>query len=245
MKRFAALFDRLDASTSTRAKTAALAEYFAAADPADAAWAAWFLTGHRPRQAVPSKRLRLWAAEAARIPLWLFEECFDEVGDLAETIALVLPPPAGASDLALSEWIENRLLPLRDLGEAEQKARLLSYWDALGGTGRFVFNKLITGNFRVGVSALLVMRAIAQASGVEAKVVAHRLAGDWRPGPALWASLVDTAQAATARSHPYPFFLAHPLEGGPEQLGPREEWLAEWKWDGIRAQLIRRGEATA
>jgi DNA ligase 1 len=245
MKRFAALFDRLDASTSTRAKTAALAEYFAAADPADAAWAAYFLTGHRPRQAVPSKRLHAWAAEAAKIPLWLFEECFDNVGDLAETIALVLPQPTGASDLALSEWIENRLLALRDLGEAEQKARLLSYWDALAGTERFVFNKLITGNFRVGVSALLVMRAIAQAFGVDAKVVAHRLAGEWQPGAALWASLVDTAAGETARSHPYPFFLAHPLEAGPEALGDRDAWLAEWKWDGIRAQLVRRGEATA
>jgi DNA ligase 1 len=245
MKRFAALFDRLDASTSTRAKTAALAEYFAAADPADAAWAAYFLTGHRPRQAVPSKRLHVWAAEAAKIPLWLFEECFDNVGDLAETVALVLPPPAGASDLALREWIEERLLPLRDLGEAEQKARLLSCWDALAGTERFVFNKLITGNFRVGVSALLVMRAIAQAFGVEAKVVAHRLAGEWQPSAALWASLTDTAAGETARSHPYPFFLAHPLEAGPEALGDREAWIAEWKWDGIRAQLVRRGEATA
>ena len=245
MKRFAALFDRLDASTSTRAKTAALAEYFAATDPADAAWAAYFLTGHRPRQAVPSKRLHAWAAEAAKIPPWLFEECFDNVGDLAETIALVLPPPTGASDLPLSTWIEERLLALRDLGEAEQKARLLSYWDALPGTERFVFNKLITGNFRVGVSALLVMRAIAQAFVIDAKVVAHRLAGEWQPSAALWKSLVDTAEGETARSHPYPFFLAHPLEGGPEALGEREAWLAEWKWDGIRAQLVRRAGASA
>jgi DNA ligase-1 len=119
MKRFAALFDALDASTGTRAKTDALAAYFAATDARDAAWAAWFLTGHRPRQAVPSRRLHAWAAEAASIRLWLFEECFDNVGDLAETIALVLPPAHHASDLPLHEWIEERLLPLRDLAEAE------------------------------------------------------------------------------------------------------------------------------
>lgn len=245
MKRYAALFDELDASTSTRAKTAALRAYFTAAAPEDAAWAAWFLTGHRPRQAVPSKRLHQWAAEAAKIPLWLFEECFDDVGDLAETIALVLPPPAGTSDLPLREWIEERLLPLRELGEAEQKARLLSYWDALAGTERFVFNKLITGNFRVGVSALLVMRAIAQAFGIEANVVAHRLAGEWQPSGAVWASLVDAAAGETGRAHPYPFFLAHPLEGDPAALGERDAWLAEWKWDGIRAQLVRRAGASA
>ena len=245
MKRFAALFDALDSSTSTRAKTAALAEYFATAEADDAAWAAWFLTGHRPRQAVPTKRLHTWAAELAQIPLWLFEECYDAVGDLGETIALVLPRARHASDIPLHAWIGERLLPLRELAEAEQKARLAGYWDDLAGTERFVFNKLITGNFRVGVSALLVMRAIAQSFGIDAKVVAHRLAGEWSPSARLWEQLVDAASGETQRSHPYPFFLAHPLEGDPTQLGAREEWLAEWKWDGIRAQLIRRGETTA
>ncbi|HUI98905.1 MAG TPA: ATP-dependent DNA ligase [Usitatibacter sp.] len=245
MKRFAALFDALDASTGTRSKTDALAAYFSAADPRDAAWTAWFLTGHRPRQAVPSRRLHAWAAEAASIPLWLFEECFDNVGDLAETIALALPPPAATSDMPLHEWIEERLLPLRDLAEAEQKARLLACWRDLGGTERFLFNKLITGNFRVGVSALLVMRAIAQAFGVDARIVAHRLAGEWSPSAGTWRAIVHDAHGETDRSSPYPFFLAHPLEGEPQALGSRDEWLAEWKWDGIRAQLIRRGAATA
>lgn len=245
MKRFAALFDALDASTSTRAKTDALARYFGAADARDAAWAAWFLTGHRPRQAVASRRLHAWAAEAAGIPLWLFEECFDNVGDLAETIALVLPPARRASDLPLHRWIEDRLLVLRDLAEAEQKERLLACWEELEGTERFLFNKLITGDFRVGVSALLVMRAIAQAFGLEPKVVAHRLAGEWSPSAQTWRVIVHEAQLETDRASPYPFFLAHPLEGDPRSLGDRDEWLAEWKWDGIRAQLIRRAGATA
>ena len=245
MRRFAALFDALDASTGTRAKTAALAAYFAAADPRDAAWAAWFLTGHRPRQAVPSRRLHAWAAEAAGIPSWLFEECFDNVGDLAETIALALPPPARVSDRPLHEWVEDRLMPLRDLPEAAQKARLLASWDELEGTERFLFNKLITGNFRVGVSALLVMRAVAQAFDLDAKVVAHRLAGEWSPGAEAWRELVHATRVETDRPSPYPFFLAHPLAGEPQSLGDRGEWLAEWKWDGIRAQLVRRGEASA
>jgi len=245
MKRFAALFQEIDSSTGTKAKTQALADYFRVADAKDAAWAAWFLTGHRPRQAVPTRRMVAWAAEMAALPLWLFEESYDAVGDLAETIALILPPAVNASDLPLTTWIEERLLPLRELPEAEQRARLESYWRELDGAERFVFNKLITGNFRVGVSALLVMRAIAQAFGVDPKVVAHRLAGEWRPSQALWKSLADEAAFEADRAHPYPFFLAHPLEGPPAQLGPREDWLAEWKWDGIRAQLIRRGGVTA
>ena len=245
MKSFAALFEAIDSSTSTRAKTAALAQYFTNAQPRDAAWAAWFLTGNRPRQAVPTRRMAAWAAEAAKLPLWLFEECYDAVGDLAETITLILPPPNAQGDEPLSVWVEERLIALRELGEIDQRERLESYWAQLEGTQRFVFNKLITGNFRVGVSALLVVRAIAQVSGIDAKVISHRLTGEWWPSEAAWANLIGAASIETDRSNPYPFFLAQPLEGGAETLGDREEWLAEWKWDGIRAQVIRRDEVTA
>jgi DNA ligase-1 len=245
LKKFARLFEAIDSSTSTKAKTAALSEYFATAAAQDAAWAAWFLTGHRPRQAVPTRRMVAWASEMAKLPLWLFEESYDAVGDLAETISLILPPPTRESDLPLSVWIEERLIPLRELGEAEQRARLESYWCELDGTERFVFNKLITGAFRVGVSALLVMRAISQAFGLEGKTVAHRLAGEWWPTAEFWTSLVSGEKVEADPTSPYPFFLAHPLEADPATLGAREEWLAEWKWDGIRAQLIRRGDVTA
>lgn len=245
MRKFAQLFEAIDSSTSTKAKTTALAHYFATAQPRDAVWAAWFLTGHRPRQAVPTRRMASWAAELAGIPLWLFGESYDAVGDLAETIALVLPEPAASSDLPLSVWIEERLLPLRECPEAEQRTRLEAYWKELDGTQRFIFNKLITGGFRVGVSSLLVMRAIAQAFGLDARVVAHRLAGDWSPSEALWESLEAGAEGEVDRAKPYPFFLAHPLDGEPARLGERSEWLAEWKWDGIRAQLIHRPGVTA
>ena len=245
MKRFASLYEAIDSSTSTKAKTAAMAEYFATADPRDAAWAAWFLTGHRPRQAVPTRRMHQWAADEAGIPLWLFEESYDAVGDLAETISLVLPGARHGIDEPLHLWIEERILPLRELGEEEQRLRLREYWSAQEGVERFVFNKLITGAFRVGVSGLLVVRAISQAFSLDPKVVAHRTAGEWWPTPEAWARIVSGEQVETHSSHPYPFFLAHPLEGDPAQLGEREDWLAEWKWDGIRAQLIRRGETIA
>ena len=245
MKRFGELFEAIDSSTSTKAKTTALADYFARAGARDAAWAAWFLTGHRPRQVVPTRRLVAWASEMAGIPEWLFAESYDAVGDLAETISLILPAATNESDLPLHAWIEDRLMPLRDLGEADQRARLESYWHEPDGTQRFVFNKLITGNFRVGVSALLVMRAISQAFNVDAKVVAHRLTGEWWPSEETWRQVIDPSAEGTDRANPYPFFLAHPLEAAPETLGARDDWFAEWKWDGIRAQLIRRGEVTA
>jgi DNA ligase-1 len=246
MKRFAALYAAIDSTTGTKAKTDAMAAYFSSAAPRDAAWAMYFLTGHKPRQAVPTKRLHLWAAEAAGLPLWLFEESYDSVGDLAETIALVLPPPAeGAGDDPLHKWVEERILPLRELPEAEQKQRLLDCWARLGPQERFVFNKLITGAFRVGVSELLVVRALSAVSGVDPKVVSHRLMGDWSPTEEAWRRVVEPGEAAIDRAHPYPFFLAHPLDGDPQALGDRNDWLAEWKWDGIRAQLIRRGEVIA
>ena len=245
MKRFAAMFEALDSSTSTRAKTAAVAGYFAHAEARDAAWAAWFLTGHRPRQVVPTRRLATWASEIAGLPLWLFEECYEAVGDLGETITLVLPEPRGASDLPLHAWVEERLVPLRDLAEAEQRARLEGYWNELDATQRFVFTKLITGNFRIGVSATLATRAIAQAFGLDTKVVAHRLMGEWWPTAEMWRSTIDAGSIETDKSNPYPFYLASPLEAAPDTLGDRDAWLAEWKWDGIRSQLIRRGEVTA
>jgi DNA ligase-1 len=241
MKAFADLYATLDSTTRTNAKTDAMVEYFSSAAPRDAAWAAWFLTGHKPKQAVPTKRLHVWAAEAAGLPLWLFEESYDAVGDLAETIALVLPPRAGGdSEAPLHQWIEERVLQLRGLPEAEQQARLLACWAELDATGRFVFNKLITGAFRVGVSQLLVTRAVAAVSGIDAKTIAHRLMGEWPPSEAAWQALISEEGGEMALSKPYPFFLAHPLEGGPEKLGARDDWLAEWKWDGIRAQLVKR-----
>jgi DNA ligase-1 len=245
MKRFAQLFQALDSTNSTRDKTAAVAAYFAEAAPRDAAWAAWVLTGNRPRQAVPTRRLAQWASEMAGLPLWLFEECYESVGDLGETIVLVLPPPAAASDEPLHVWVEERLLALRDLPEKEQRARLESHWNELDTTQRFVFTKLITGNFRVGVSATLAIRAIAQARGLDPKVMAHRLMGEWSPGEAFWRRAIDADATQTDRSSPYPFYLASPLEGEVQALGAREEWLAEWKWDGIRSQLIRRGDLAA
>ena len=245
MKRFAELFETLDSTNSTRVKTAAVAAYFAAAEARDAAWAAWFLTGHRPRQVVPSRGLATWAAEIAGLPPWLFEESYEAVGDLAETIALVLPPATSASEVPLHRWVEERLVPLRELSAAEQRARLEQYWRELDGTQRFVFNKLITGNFRVGVSATLATRSIAQAFGLDTKVVAHRLMGEWWPTEEMWRALIDAGSIETDRSNPFPFYLASPLEGDVRALGDRAEWLAEWKWDGIRCQLIRRGEVTA
>ena len=245
MKRFAQLYAAIDSTTATNAKTDALVAYFSGAKPRDAVWAAWFLTGHRPRQAVKTRNLHTWAAGIAGLPLWLFEESYDAVGDLAETIALVLPDPTATDDTPLHVWIEERLLPLRELGETEQRARLTEYWASLEGTERFVFNKLITGAFRVGVSGLLVVRAIARTFELDPKVVAHRLAGEWFPTEETWQRVIGADQQETHAAHPYPFFLAHPLEGDPAKLGDRAEWLAEWKWDGIRAQLLRRGEVVA
>ncbi|HEX8199793.1 MAG TPA: ATP-dependent DNA ligase [Isosphaeraceae bacterium] len=244
MRAFAALYLALDATTKVNEKVAALRRYFAAAQPADAAWAVYFLIGRRPRQVVPNKRLRAWAAEEAGIPEWLFDECHDAVGDLAETVALLLPPPDRGSDLPLHHWVEHLLLPVRDRGEAEQRRAVLDAWRGLDGPQRLVWNKLIGGSFRVGISQPLVTRALAESCGVEPAVVAHRLMGAWEPSAAFY----DRLRAADARdadsSRPYPFCLAHALDGPPEALGDPAAWLAEWKWDGIRAQLIRRGGST-
>jgi DNA ligase-1 len=265
VRRFAALFDELDASTATNDKLAALQRYFAAAPAADAAWALYFLAGGRPRRVVPTALLRATACRCAGIDDWLFDACYQAVGDLAETIAHVLPPPAAVSDEGLAHWVEARLLLLRGLDPAAQQARLAAAFDELDATGRFLFVKLIGGGFRVGVSRLLVQRALAAQAGLDPKVVAERMMGytEARATPSAErfealraAPLAAPAgaelpaagppstgpgpNAAPAGGQPLPFFLAHPLAGDPATLGPVDGWLLEWKFDGIRAQLVRR-----
>ena len=249
MEAFARLYAELDATTSTHAKLAALDAYFRGADAADAAWAAYFLAGGRPRQLVPARVLRDVAVAAAGLPRWLFDECYDAVGDFAETVAHVLPPPSRTSDAGLADWMSVRVLPLRGVDPETIADRLRGYLDELDASGRFLLLKLLGGSFRVGVSRLLVTRALAAVSGVDAKIVAQRLIGytgvDRRPDAVAFRALIASEHAGTtASAHPYPFFLAHPLTMPVASLGAASEWLVEWKWDGIRAQLVRRGGTT-
>jgi len=245
MQSFAGLYQALDASTSTQDKVAALVRYFQTTPPADAAWAVYFLAGGKPRQVVPTAVLRDVACRLAGIDDWLFEACYQAVGDLAETIAHVLPPGTRETDAGLAEWIEERLLPLRGLPPAEQAERLAVAFNALDSNGRFLLVKLIGGGFRVGVAKLLVQRALAEAAGLDAKLVAQRLVGwtDARatPSAARYAELIAPARAgATTGGQPYPFFLAHPLQADAATLGDVADWLVEWKYDGIRAQVVKR-----
>jgi DNA ligase-1 len=248
MKRFARLFSELDTSTSTRSKVEALKRYFAAVDAADAAWAVYFLAGGKPRQAINSRVLREFAISSSGLPDWLFEESYQAVGDLAETIALLLPPPLRTGDGTLTDWIENRLLPLRGLSPPTVVAALAGYVEELDTPERFLLIKLIGGGFRVGVSRLLVTRALAEHSGLDPKVIAQRMIGftdiTVAPSAARYLSLIDGGENAVGDGHPYPFFLAHSLtlalERFDEELGSVDEWIAEWKYDGIRAQLVKR-----
>jgi DNA ligase-1 len=247
MKAFAALYAELDASTATRDKVSALAAYFRAAPAEDAAWALHFLSGERLKRTVGPAVLRELAVRASGYPPWLVEDSYAHVGDLAETITLLTRRGDGAAadERPLHQWVaELRALPA--LGPDARDARILGWWAALDDAERYVLNKLLTGALRVGVSQRLVVQALAEASGLPADRLSQRLAGQWQPTPEAWQRLLAPAEVDEARSdQPYPFFLAAPLEDDPAALGPRGEWLAEWKWDGIRAQLIRRAGAVA
>jgi DNA ligase 1 len=244
MKAFANLYRELDETTKTSEKVDALARYFAVEPPADAAWAVYFLIGRKPKQIIPTKKLCEWSSHEAGVPEWLFVESYDAVGDLAETIALLLPPPDQSSDRPLSDWLEQRLLPLRDADDATQRAAMLSAWSEMDRAQRFVYNKLISGGFRVGVSQQLVIRGLARAHAIEPAKIAHRLMGDWTPSASFFQSILEGDAKNEDLSHPYPFFLAHPLDDTPEALGAVGDWQAEWKWDGIRSQFIRRSGQT-
>jgi DNA ligase-1 len=200
-----------------------------------------FLAGRRAKRLVGWVELRALASEKAALPDWLFEECYAAVGDLAETISLLVTTAETADHRSLAYWVESRLLTLRDSDEDGRRQALVSVWNELDQAQTFVWLKLVTGAFRVGVSRALVLRALEQASGVDRAVLAHRLMGKWQPSGEAYEELVSTATEDADLSRPYPFCLAHPLEGAPQDLGKRGEWQAEWKWDGVRMQVVRRG----
>ena len=243
MKRFTELFQAVDRTTRTSEKTAALRAYFEAAPPEDAVWALRVFTGQKLGRAVPYPRLKKWAAKAANLEPWLFTTCYDAVGDLSETLALVLPDPAHPQDLPLREVVTRHILPLAAMTEAEQHAAIRATWDTLDRDARFLFHKLISGNFRFGAAKKVVINALAAVAGVDPAVMQHRLGGRAiEPTPEAFAALL--AGDADDAARPYPFYLASPLEQEPETLGSASDWRFEWKWDGIRVQVIRRGGET-
>jgi DNA ligase-1 len=199
----------------------------------------YFLSGRKPKRLLRTTELKQWCVEEAAIPPWLFDECHEAVGDLAETIALLLPPPIHASDIPLHELVEL-LLSFTVLDRELQRDSLLQCWRRMDREQRLVWNKLLTGAFRVGVSQTLVVRALAEVAGVTAADVSHRLMGTWSPTADFFQSLIASETSDADLTRPYPFCLAHPLDGLPVELGNLSDWQAEWKWDGIRAQLIRR-----
>jgi ATP-dependent DNA ligase len=242
MRAFAQLYEALDRTTSTNAKVAALVAYFSSAPPADAAWALFFLTGRKIKRLIPSRVLWELTRDLTGWPEWLLEHCYAAVGDFAEAMALLNDRGGEAArvPLPLSRWITERVLPLKDMDKEQQREAMRAYWSELDVAQTFVLNRIITGEFRVGASATLVIRALAKVAGVPQATMAHRVMGDWPPTAEFLAGALAGAPSEPTVSRPYPFFLASPLEQPAETLGPREDWLAEWKWDGIRAQIVRR-----
>lgn len=251
MREFARLYNELDATTATLGKLDALKRYFSHAQPANAAWAVYFLSGGKPRQIVSTKLLRQFSTEMSGFPEWLFDECYQAVGDFAETIAHILPSPHHESSNALSVWMEERIIPLRNEKPERIRSALLGYWDELEVQERFLLIKLISGAFRVGVSKLLVIRALSELTGLDVKIIAQRMMG-WtdssvQPNAERYSLLVSAkpeSEHELRDGQPYPFFLAHPLQvdpqAGPQILGDIRQWQIEWKYDGIRAQLVQR-----
>jgi DNA ligase-1 len=280
LRLFVELFTALDTTTRTVEKVQALERYFAAAPAADAAWALFFLTGRRIKRAINTRLLRDWLSAETGLPLWIIDESYDAVGDLAETLALLLPDhatdmleqiqgsttaapgmlfshdellagyagltrapedePSADSSLPLHRLVEERIAPLPELPAEAQRILVTRTWRELDSPERFLWHKLIMGEFRVGVAHTLVARALANVARVPPEIMAHRLMGEWSPTAADYERLLSPSSAASDPGQPYPFFLAHPLVGDPHELGPVDEWQAEWKWDGIRAQLLRR-----
>jgi DNA ligase-1 len=249
MKAFAQLFLSLDETNKTNEKVKVLKEYFTNVPDTDKMHMLALFTGRKPKRIINSTLIRTWAVEASNIPTWLFEESYHVVGDLAETMALLMPQTETSSNKTLTEWIAELNL-LSNKTEEERKIWLMESWSMLDSQERFVFNKLLTGSFRVGVSQNLVIKALADIAKLSAATLTHRIMGNWVPETYTFEQLIQEQGASDDISRPYPFFLAYPIQETSDKrktteeiqvtLGEAIEWQAEWKWDGIRAQLIKR-----
>jgi DNA ligase 1 len=247
MKHFAQLVNILGTSTKTNERLEAIASYFSTANDKDKVWVIALFTGRRPKRAVNSTQLWQWCGELTDLPTWLFAECYHSVGDLAETISLVLPENIGSSvdsrpltvDHSLHHYLETLLSIIKE-DESIRKKFILQSWSEMDQLERFVFTKLITGNFRIGVSQGLMVNALAKATGLSSSIIAHRISGNWDPSTITFDELLTEHAASTDHSKPYPFYLAYALQDDPAILGSPNEWQAEWKWDGIRGQIIKR-----
>ncbi|MFN8713124.1 MAG: ATP-dependent DNA ligase [Bacteroidota bacterium] len=241
MKQFAELIEQLDSTNKTGEKTEALVRYFSSAPHEDCLRAVALLSGRKPKSIVRSSLLRLWAAEAAGINDWLFEESYSVVGDMAETVALLLPHRKSATTETLEGFMQQ-LIRLRDADDAEKKTFIINCWNRFDYYEKFVFNKLITGGFRIGVAQQLVVRALAKVLDMNEASVSHRLMGNWQPEETSFEKLLLSENTNDRLSQPYPFCLAYALDVAFDDLGEPNEWQAEWKWDGIRGQIIKRGD---
>lgn len=239
MKQFAELIRTLDSTNKTTLKVEALAHYFRNAAPKDKVWAIAILSHRRPPRPVNTTLLRSWASELANIPAWLFEESYHIVGDLAETIALIIPASNSSSDKSLTQFLQE-IIELKSKTEEEKKEYLFNNWRDLNYYERFVFSKLITGSFRIGVSQKLMTRALSKATDIDEDILAYKLMGNWEPSKISFQQLILEENEEDYLSKPYPFYLAYALENEVADLGDVSKWSAEHKWDGIRSQVIIR-----
>ncbi len=242
MKKFSLLIEALQGSTKTNDKKEALVSYLRDAPEADRIWLVALFTGRRPKRLINATLLKRWCMDEAGIAPWLFDESYHTVGDLSEAIALLLPPVAetAAQELDLADLM-GKIQTLQTATEGEKQDFILAEWRSLSRSACLVFNKLISGGFRVGVSEALLIQTVALFSGKEQQAVAHLLSGGWNPNETTLSELLSGTESATIdHSKPYPFYLSYPIENGTESLGEPHHWQVEWKWDGIRGQIIKR-----
>ena len=241
MKTFAQLITSLESTNKTNAKIDAMVHYLQTAPENDKLWFLALFTGKRPKRPVNTNLLKLWALEITQLPEWLFLESYSSVGDLGETLSLILPPPENEVDKSLSQWM-SELIDLKDKTEEEKRVYVIESWNGLDYTERFIFNKLIGGSFRIGVSKKLLINALSKYSEIDSSQLMHSIMGKWNVEEENFEDLISGTNINPDNSKPYPFCLAYPIEKEIHELGNPEDWQAEYKWDGIRGQLIKRNK---
>ena len=241
MKHFSELISAIEITNKTNAKIDALVDYFKIASDKDKLWIITLFTGKRPSRPVKTTLMRQWCLEITGHPEWLFLESYSSVGDLGETIALMLPDPTHHIEKSLSTWMEE-LIALRPKSDVEKKEYVLNAWSGLQMQERLIFNKLIGGSFRIGVSKKTLVNALSKYSGIDANQLMHSIIGNWDINTISFEDLIQGEHINYDNSKPYPFCLAYSLEKELPELGAPEDWQIEYKWDGIRGQIVKRND---
>ena len=242
LNKFAKLFFDLDSNNSNNKKIDLLINYFLSNSALNNSWTIFLLIGKSNKRFISGKSLREYYSIIYKLPIWLIDICHQKVGDSAEVISLLLSNKIDkkSKDISLNNLIKNKLPELLKISEEEKVEMIKYYWEIIPKENLLVFNKILTGSFRIGVSKGLVRKSLSKMLNMDESIISHRLMGQFIPSAKTYNFIISKKFHQKELGYkPYPFQLANPLDIQVKDLN-LDDYQFEWKYDGIRGQIVKR-----